>query len=562
MRALTDRLGALALSRSFWLLTLMAALLIGPSMWPVQWSGNEINYFDLSYRFARPEAFTDHHAVFDESRGRVVPFLLIGKTVEWLGFEAAKTVLALLLWLLCALGLAAVARELGLRVAELGLGLVVFLREQGILGNEWLFETVEAKVFAYVAVLFGLAAGLRGRWTMAMVAAGIATYMHFLVGGFWALALLSLHLLRGGRLAGAVRHGLLFAGLVLPVFLILLRERIGVAVDTSGLGMTLNQIYTRHSVLFHVAPLIDGVTGFVRDWLLGLCVHVLLLAGLIAFRDRFPDRAVGRWLIGLNLYVLIALAVYMADNGSFRLAQFYLLRPEGLTYLLSLLVAAQILFRLATESVAPRLGALAAGGRTIAVLGSGVLNIYPPEHLSLANEVIAHGALLSESPPRSEPLAGTFPQRNRLISGMALGVLVVEAGEHSGALITARHAAEQGREVFAVPGHVDDRPARGCHRLIRDGAKLVETVDDILEELGPLYQATVRDDGHVVRHPAELVLNELEQQVLAAVGTSATSIDEIVAQTGLPVAHVLSTISVLEMRHVIRRLSGSSVARV
>ncbi len=207
-------------------------------------------------------------------------------------------------------------------------------------------------------------------------------------------------------------------------------------------------------------------------------------------------------------------------------------------------------------------GALAAGGRTIAVLGSGVLNVYPPEHLALANEVIAHGALISESPPRSEPLAGTFPQRNRLISGMALGVLVVEAGEHSGALITARHAAEQGREVFAVPGRVDDRPARGCHRLLRDGAKLVETVDDILEELGPLYQAAVRDDGHVVRHPAELVLNALEQQVLAAVGTSATSIDEIVAQTSLPVPQVLSTLSVLEMRHVIRRLSGSSVARV
>ncbi len=207
-------------------------------------------------------------------------------------------------------------------------------------------------------------------------------------------------------------------------------------------------------------------------------------------------------------------------------------------------------------------GALAAGGRTVAVLGGGVLNVYPPEHDKLAEEVLAHGALLSESPPRSEPLAGTFPQRNRVISGMALGVLVVEAGEHSGALITARHAMEQGREVFAVPGRVDDRASRGCHRLIRDGAKLVETVDDVLEELGPLYQATVRDDGQVVRHPAELILNELEQQVLAAVGTSATSIDEIVAETGLAVPQVLSTISVLEMRHVIRRLSGSSVARV
>lgn len=207
-------------------------------------------------------------------------------------------------------------------------------------------------------------------------------------------------------------------------------------------------------------------------------------------------------------------------------------------------------------------GALAAGGRTLAVLASGVLNIYPPEHVELARAVVEHGALVSESPPQAEPLAGTFPQRNRVISGLALGVLVVEAGDHSGALITARHAMEQGREVFAVPGRIDDRTSRGCHRLIRDGAKLVETVEDILEELGPLYQATVRDDGHVVRHPAELSLNEVEQKVLSAIGDRATAIDQIVAETGLPVPQVLSILSVLEMRHVIRRLSGSTVVRI
>jgi len=207
-------------------------------------------------------------------------------------------------------------------------------------------------------------------------------------------------------------------------------------------------------------------------------------------------------------------------------------------------------------------GALAVGGRTIGVLASGVLNIYPPEHDKLAGEVVANGALLSESPPLMEPLAGSFPQRNRLISGLSLGVIVVEAGDRSGALITARHANEQGREVFAVPGHVDSRTARGCHRLIRDGAKLVETVDDVLEELGPLVEAAPRSDGQVVHHPAELQLNDLEQKVLAAIGTEATSIDEIVRQSGLPVPRVLSTISVLEMRRLIRRLSGTTVVRM
>jgi DNA processing protein len=118
-------------------------------------------------------------------------------------------------------------------------------------------------------------------------------------------------------------------------------------------------------------------------------------------------------------------------------------------------------------------GALAAGGRTLAVLGSGVLNIYPPEHQELAVQIRSQGAVLSEAPPHSNPLSGAFPQRNRIISGLALGVIVVEASARSGALITARHAMEQGRDVFAVPGRVDSRNSHGCHRLIRDGAKLV-----------------------------------------------------------------------------------------
>ena len=206
-------------------------------------------------------------------------------------------------------------------------------------------------------------------------------------------------------------------------------------------------------------------------------------------------------------------------------------------------------------------GALAAGGRTIAVLGSGVLNIYPPEHADLAREILPHGAVLSEVPPRAVPHGGMFPQRNRIISGMALAVLVIEAGDRSGALITARHAMEQGRDVFALPGHVDDRTSHGCHRLIRDGARLIESADDILEELGPLFAAAPRDDGPPIHHPAELLLNEQEQQVLAAIPGEATSIDEVVRQSGLPIAQVLSTLSVLEMRHLVRRLSGTLVQR-
>jgi DNA processing protein len=207
-------------------------------------------------------------------------------------------------------------------------------------------------------------------------------------------------------------------------------------------------------------------------------------------------------------------------------------------------------------------GALAAGGRTLAVLGSGVSNIYPPEHKELAEQVILHGAVMSETSPASEPFAGAFPQRNRIISGISLGVIVVEATMQSGALISARHAMEQGREVFAVPGRVDSRASQGCHRLIRDGAKLVESIDDVLEELGPLVEATPSATGQPIHHPAELSLNEIEQQVLAGIAEDPTSIDQVIAASHLPPPQVLATLSVLEMRRLVRRLSGGMVARM
>lgn len=213
------------------------------------------------------------------------------------------------------------------------------------------------------------------------------------------------------------------------------------------------------------------------------------------------------------------------------------------------------------DGVAHR-GALKAGGRTIAVLGSGVLNLYPPEHADLAKEVAASGAVISEAPPRSPPASGAFPQRNRIITGLSVGVIVVEAALRSGALISAEHAMEQGREVFAVPGRVDSRASRGCHRLLREGAKLVESVDDVLEELGPLVDSAPREDGRVIRHPAELQLNDQEQIVLNAIGQDATTMDDVAANSGVPIHRVLSTISVLEMRHLVRRVSGNQVCRV
>ncbi len=207
-------------------------------------------------------------------------------------------------------------------------------------------------------------------------------------------------------------------------------------------------------------------------------------------------------------------------------------------------------------------GALEAGGRTIAVTAGGVLDIYPPEHKELAGDISSHGAVVSENPTTARAKRGMFPQRNRIITGLSQGVIVVEAAERSGALISAAQAVDQNREVFAVPGRIDSRNSRGCHGLLRDGAKLVTSVDDVIEELGPLIESTRTSDGREIRHPAELQLNDQEQRVLAAIDTEPTTMDQVVVQSGLPVHRVLSTVSVLETRKLIRRVSGQLVVRV
>ncbi len=207
-------------------------------------------------------------------------------------------------------------------------------------------------------------------------------------------------------------------------------------------------------------------------------------------------------------------------------------------------------------------GAIGAGGRSIAVLANGLSSIYPPEHEELARALSLAGALLSEMPMRQIPLPGLFTQRNRVISGIALGVVVVEATPRSGSLSTARHAMEQNREVFAVPGPADSLTSRGCHRLIRDGARLVETVDDIIEELGPLSREIRADPGEPpVRHPAELALTDLERSLLGQLHDQPSGVDELIVRTGMTAAQVLATLSVLEVKRLAKRLAGHQFVR-
>jgi DNA processing protein len=210
---------------------------------------------------------------------------------------------------------------------------------------------------------------------------------------------------------------------------------------------------------------------------------------------------------------------------------------------------------------AAHLGALSAGGRTIAVLGTGLASIYPPEHRELADRVAAQGAVLSETALDQLPMPGLFPQRNRIISGLSCGVIVVEASRNSGALHTVRHSLEQGREVFAVPGRIDSLASEGCHDVIRDGAMLIRGVDDVLEALGPLIAPVSPEPGQMVHNPRELTLDPQERAILNLISADPVHVDELLRSAGIEASRVLATLTVLEMKRFVRRLPGGNLCR-
>src|SRR5262245_32504623 len=213
-------------------------------------------------------------------------------------------------------------------------------------------------------------------------------------------------------------------------------------------------------------------------------------------------------------------------------------------------------------------GSLGAGGRTIAVLAGGLSRIYPPEHVALSVSVEDAGCLISETPMTFEPLPAMFPARNRIISGLSRAVIIIEAGDKSGALITARHAAEQGREVFAVPANADSLTSAGSLRLIRDGARLVRHADDVLEDLAgisPLVApnspaaATEAPVAPIVAAPPGL--DETQHRIWELLGDGPRPIDELVQAVGAPVAQLNGILMMLEMKKVVRRLPGNVYER-
>ena len=207
-------------------------------------------------------------------------------------------------------------------------------------------------------------------------------------------------------------------------------------------------------------------------------------------------------------------------------------------------------------------GALDAGASTVAFLGHGIDRVYPAENRDLAHRIAAQGALCSEYPLGSPPRREHFPQRNRLISGLSLGTLVVEAARRSGSLISARLAAEQGREIFAIPGSIHNPLSRGCHQLIKQGAKLVESAEDIVSELGPLV-------GHLMQNaeiPTDQSARSVErdddyESLLAALSYDPATADQLAENSGLTIAQVSSMLLILELEGKIQVQAGGRYSR-
>lgn len=201
-------------------------------------------------------------------------------------------------------------------------------------------------------------------------------------------------------------------------------------------------------------------------------------------------------------------------------------------------------------------GALLGGSSTIAVVGTGLDRVYPKRHLSLAHRIAAQGAIVSEYPLGTPPLPENFPRRNRIIAGLSQGTLVVEAAVQSGSLITARLAAEQGREVFAIPGSIHAPQARGCHALIRQGAKLVESAQDILEDLRFTSSAATEPGT-----PSVEASCTTEDELLRAMGHDPVSLDALQARTGMTTAHLQARLLELELSGDVARLPGGLLQR-
>ncbi|MEM6637685.1 MAG: hypothetical protein AAF667_17545 [Pseudomonadota bacterium] len=405
--------------------------LTASSALPPLWGGNEVHYFDLAYRTVQPEAFTAQHSAFDNSNARFLSYRMIGHLIESFGFETTKRILTPLQWFGMSAALATLALTLGLSAVALGVGLGLYvLVGPSLIGEEWIFGTVEAKVFAYIAVLFGLSMAFSDKWRSAVVLLALATYFHFLVGGFWAASIILLRIIRGDAVA-ASRTLLAYTVLILPILIILATERIGAVVDMTGLDRSLANIYAEYRNPHHVAPFHDFVS-FVLKWATGTCVHAGL-AGAFYLISRQKDTGptgLYLWLAGLNGYILVALLIAYLDRNTHALAPLYFFRPAGLILLLSTCgLAAALIQRMDAEKVRSATPAAAILMIALIVPKAAIsVGIFAFHNITLAEQSQkTHGALIDwiskNTPPGAsvllEPPAAEPSRLEEMPSGYA-----------------------------------------------------------------------------------------------------------------------------------------------
>lgn len=340
-------------SRSPVVLFVCLAALLSLQMWFLRWTGNEENYFQLAYRAFAPAKFSQFSAVFDSSHARVVPLYLLGAVVQLLGYDGAHAVGRVLMTVLYAAGLAYFFSALRLSVWDALLVLVLFLAAgQELFGGEWLFDGLESKTVAYALVFFAFGLALRRRWIAAIVVGGAATYMHFLVGGFWTGVILIGQWLETRSWRELLRGLAIYVVLALPLAGLIFWDELAWA-GTPGTDLA-DKIYASRNML-HIVPFTQ--LGQLWDWLPGLVNAFVLLVALVVVASRHRDRSAEVTLVlraaivGLA-FLLAALGPAYLDRHTEMLGKLFLFRPSSLALLLALTVIVALLFGRLSEQAA------------------------------------------------------------------------------------------------------------------------------------------------------------------------------------------------------------------
>ena len=375
-------LAPLERSNAFVWTALAVAVVLTLQIEPLRgWGGNEVHYFDLGLRSVRPDQFGPNHAAVDHSVARFASFAILGVVIDFLGYDVALIILRFIAIVAYAVAFVYLARCLKLSPAETLVALMLFvLVGQNFFADEWLFAGVEGKVFAYAAVFASIGLAWRDKDLAAVGVAALATYLHFLVGGFWAGAVIGLIGLKSGNLLRMGRALFVYTVLCLPILAILLYEWFFAPMpDISDLDLTINQIYSAFRNPHHVAPF---STGQLRAWLPGIggMAAATCLMAILAWQEDSERRVLARWLLVMYAYLILAFILSYFDRHTYLLGPLILFRPNSLILLLTIMLGALWLRQALTGN----------GARTLAIITLAVgIGFVVPRAASLADTLLS-----------------------------------------------------------------------------------------------------------------------------------------------------------------------------